>query len=139
MHFRTPKLRQDIVLSKTAWLFDDHLNAAFNMLYEDILQYRGYQIHVARPESMGSKFKDNKNKSKIITKPCLQFHHIKLGSNDNLMHWILLHCYPPFDKTLDCHVYDTMGFQELDFNTLSHIGITKNLRISNRSCFQQLD
>ena len=130
---------KDIISSKTAWLFDDHLDAAFNMLYEDILQYRGYQVHVARPESVGSKFKDNKNRSKMITKPCLQFHNIKLGGNDNSTHWILLHCYPPFDKTVDCHVYDTLGYNELDFNTLSHIGITKNLRISNRPCFQQLD
>ena len=52
---------KDIILSKTAWLFDDHLDAAFNMLYEDILQYCGYQVHVARPESVGNKFKDNKN------------------------------------------------------------------------------
>ena len=32
-----------------------------------------------------------------------------------------------------------MDYNELDFNTLSHIGISKNLRISNRPCFQQLD
>ena len=105
------------------------------MLYEDIFQYRGYQVHVARSKSVGSKFKDNKNKSKMITKPCLQFHHIELGDKDNLTHWILLHCYPPFDKTLDCHVYDTMGYHELDLNTLSHVGITINLRISNRPIF----
>ena len=73
----------------------------------------------------------------MVTKPCLQFHHIKLNGNDKLMHWILLHCYPPFYKTFDCHVYDTMGYHELDFNALSLIGITKNLRISNRPCFQQ--
>ena len=130
---------KDIISNKTAWLFDDHLDVVFNMLYEDILQYRGYQVHVARPESMGSKFKDNNKKSKMITEPCLQFHNIKLGGNDNSTHWILLHCYPPFDKTVDCHVYDILGYNELDFNTLSHIGITKNLRISNCPCFQQLD
>ena len=95
---------KDIISNKTAWLFDDQLDATFNMLYEDILQYRGYQVHVARLESVD---KDNKNKSKMITKPCLQFHNIKPSRNNNLTHWILLHCYPPFDKTVDCHVYDT--------------------------------
>ena len=48
-----------------------------------------------------------------------------------------MHCYPSFDKTFDCHVYDTMGYHELGFNALSHISITENLRISNRPCFQQ--
>ena len=88
----------DIIFSKTTWLFSDHLDAAFNMLYEDILQYCGYQVHVARPKLVQNKFKDNKNKSKMVTKPCLQFHHIKLSGSDNLTHWILLHCYPLFDK-----------------------------------------
>ena len=72
-----------------------------------------------------------KNKSKMVNKPCLQFHHIELGGNDKVMHWIFLHYYVPFD----CHIYDTIGYHELDFNALSHIGITKNLRISNRPCF----
>ena len=86
---------------------------------------------------MQNKFKDNQNKSKIVTKPCLQFHHIKLGGNDKLMHWILLYCYLPIDKTFDCHIYDTRGYHELDFIALSYIDITKNLRISNYPCFQQ--
>ena len=55
---------KDILSSKTTWLSDDHLDATFTILYEDILQYRGYQVHVTRPESVGKKFKDNKNKSK---------------------------------------------------------------------------
>ena len=32
-----------------------------------------------------------------------------------------------------------MGYHELDFNVLSHIGNTKNLMISNHPCFQQSD
>ena len=27
---------KDIISSKTAWLFDDHLDVAFNMLYEHV-------------------------------------------------------------------------------------------------------
>ena len=50
-------------------------------------------------EMVQNKFKD-KNKSKMVTKPCLQFHHFKLGGNDKLMHWILLHCYSPLMKHL---------------------------------------
>ena len=84
---------------------------------------------------MQNKFKDNKNKSKMVTKPCLQFHHIKLGDSDKLTHSILLHCYLFFDKTSFCHVYDTMDYHELDFNALCHMDITKNLRISNHPCF----
>ena len=76
---------------------------------------------------------------KVVNKPCLQFHHIEFGGNDKVTHWIFLHFYPLFDKTSDCHVYDTMDYHELDFNVLSHIGIINNLRISNRCCFQYLD
>ena len=122
---------KDIMLSATAWLFDDHLDAAFNMLYKNTLQYCGYQVHATRLESVKNKFKNNKNKSKMVTKPCLQFHHIKLGGSVKLTQWILLRCYLPFDKTFDCQFYDTMDYHELDFNALSHIGITKNRRISN--------
>ena len=80
------------------------------MLYENILQYLQYQVHVARPEMVRNKFKDDKNKSKMVSESCLQFHHIELGGNDRLMHWILLHCYPSFDKTSNCHVYNTMNY-----------------------------
>ena len=87
---------------KINWLFDDHLDVALNMLYEDILQYRGYQIHVARLDTVRNKVIDNKSKSKMVTKSCLQFHHIKLGGSEKLTHWVLLHCYCPFDRTYDC-------------------------------------
>ena len=40
---------------------------------------------------------------------------------------------------VDCHVYDTLGQHELDFEALSYIGFMKNLRISYCSYYQQLD
>ena len=46
---------RDVILSEDKWLFDDHLDVALNMLYEDILQYCGYQIHVARPDTVKNK------------------------------------------------------------------------------------
>ena len=35
---RLQKFDKEIMPSAMAWLFDDHLDATFNMLYEDILQ-----------------------------------------------------------------------------------------------------
>ena len=58
---------KDIILSAIGWLFDDHLDVAFNMLYEDILQYCGYQVHITRAEMVRNKFKDDKNKEKMVS------------------------------------------------------------------------
>ena len=110
------------------------MNAAFTLLYKDILQYPRYQSHVARLDTLQMKAKDARNKKTMVSKSCLQFHHIKLGGNESLTHWVLLHCYPLSDSMVECHVYDTLGQHELDFEALSHIAITKNLRISYCSC-----
>ena len=43
---------KNIILSAGAWLYDDYLNVAFTLLYENILQYGGYQSHVASSDTV---------------------------------------------------------------------------------------
>ena len=99
---------KNFILTARAWLYDDHLNAAFTLLYEDILKYRGYKLDVVRPDTMQMKVEDTRNQKIMVSKSCLQFHHTKLGGNDNLIHWFLLQCYHPSDFMVECHVYDTL-------------------------------
>ena len=62
-----------VILTTGAWLYDDHLNIAFTLLYDGILQYCGYQSHVARLDIVQMKVEDIRNKKIMVSKSCLQF------------------------------------------------------------------
>ena len=112
------KKDEKVLLAKDGWLTNEHLDATFGLLYNDILKYVGFQEHLACIDN------DLAKHAALVNRPCLQFYHI-----DQLGHWILLSFFPLNESHYQCFVYDILGFHDLDFEQLQHIGIFSNIRI----------
>ena len=122
------KKAEKVLLAKEGWLTKEHLDAAFGLLYNNILKYVGFQEHVARTDN------DLAKHVAPVNRPCLQFYHI-----DRHGHWILLYFFLLNESHYQCYVYDTFGFHDLDFEQLQHIGISSNIRIQQGHPYQQED
>ena len=115
------------ILSKGIWLNDIHLNAAFTILYEQVLENKGFQKHVVRLDLRDDLIR-------TVTAPCLQFYHHKRDE-----HWILTYFYPQNDCNHGCIVYDSLGRHSLDKGIVQKLMGTPDIPIRYAKVQQQGD
>jgi hypothetical protein len=59
--------------------------------------------------------------------------------DDKIKHSLLLYLHFCNHPNYKYYIYNTLGIHELDFGTLQHIGIPRNIKIIYHSCMTQPD